>query len=267
MIRHLILLFVLIFLSGCARLNTTPKLNYRTVETTGINDPREAEAKHELAIQRISNCRYAEAEQCLQEALLADVSFGPAHNSLGKIYFDQKKFYFAAWEFEYAMKTMPNRAEPVNNLGLVYESVGQIEEAIAMYQQATEIDPDNPQYLGNLLRARIRNGEQADVMVPMLERLVFLDDRRQWVDWAKGLLATSRPEPTMELESTPELLPYDYEIIEPIIHEGPGGTTGNSALGNSEPGGEVFEIVPDGNSSRVTPVLKSPLSLSPQPPE
>ena len=109
-------------------------------------------------MELISNCYIAEAEQCLHQSLLADVSFGPAHNTLGKLYFDQKKFYLAAWEFEYAMKTMPNRAEPVNNLGLVYEMVEQTDEAVVHYQKAVDLEPGNPQYVGNLIRARIRRG-------------------------------------------------------------------------------------------------------------
>jgi hypothetical protein len=38
---------------------------------------------------------------------------GPAHNNLGIVYYRQKKYYLAAWEFQYAAKLMaysPSRA-------------------------------------------------------------------------------------------------------------------------------------------------------------
>ena len=187
---RLILISTLLILAhtGCAHFPSMEKLNFRTIKPSPIADLDTAQKKHELGISFLGDCCYDQAEQCLREALLADVSFGPAHNTLGKVYFDQKKFYLAAWEFEYAMKTMPNRPEPSNNLGLVYEAVDQLDNAIAYYQTATALAPENPQYLGNLLRARIRRGEVPQSMEAELRHLIFIDDRQPWVDWAKKQL-------------------------------------------------------------------------------
>jgi tetratricopeptide (TPR) repeat protein len=98
----------------------------------------------------------------------------------------------SAWEFEHAIKEMPDRAEPVNNLGLVYEAVGKMGEAIIQYQNARLIDPENSQYLGNLLRARIRQGEHPSIMRTELQTLIELDPRKEWVQWAKLQLTTDR---------------------------------------------------------------------------
>ena len=76
---------------------------------------------------------FAHAEKYLRKAPAADVRFGPAHHSLGVLYFWQKKLYLAAWEFEYAARLMPDRYEPLNNLGLVYESVGKFAQAKSYY--------------------------------------------------------------------------------------------------------------------------------------
>lgn len=209
-----IFVFLIMTVSGCARIHGPKQINYRTVEERPHGDSVTARKKHQRALKWMNACHYVKAEQCLQEALIADVSFGPAHNSLGKLYFDQKKFYLAAWEFEHAMKTMPGRSEPVNNLGLVFESVGQLDKAIANYQQAVEMAPTNAQYLGNLLRARIQRGDRTSDLRGQLDQLIFLDERTDWVDWAKGQLVLGKiDEPFISTEIVyPE---HEYEIVEP----------------------------------------------------
>src|SRR5437588_1148332 len=102
---------------------------------------------------------FDKAEKHLQESLAADVRFGPAHHSLGVLYDWERKLYLAAWEFEYASRLMPDRFEPLNNLGLVYESAGKYEQAKVFYHLAREKSPNQPQVIGNLARASFRNGE------------------------------------------------------------------------------------------------------------
>lgn len=169
-------------------------ISYRTISSNAIGDETVARAKHERGLDLMAKCEYQEAEQCFHEALIEDVSFGPAHNSLGKLYYDQKKFYLSAWEFEYAIKTMPNRPEPYNNLGLVMESIGQMEIAVENYFQAMELDPENPQLLGNFLRAKYRDTGFTEDLRSRYEELILLDDRPDWVDWARGVLSKNHPE-------------------------------------------------------------------------
>ena len=191
-----ILLLVLVLLSttllGCARFRRGSIPDYRTVHTTSARKPTKARRKHDKGFAYMCDCHYALAEQAFQEALIADSSFGPAHNSLGKLYYEQRKYYLAAWEFEHAIKSMPERAEPLNNLGLVYEAVGKLDEAHLQYESAFAIDPENAQYLGNMLRVRIRGGEEPAVMRRELQSLIALDDREDWVRWAKFQLVTDR---------------------------------------------------------------------------
>ena len=180
----LIITTAIVLVSGCAKL--TSKLGvaeYQTIVQPGRHDEAKARKKHEHALKLMGHGNYRAAEQMLRDALLADVSFGPAHNSLGKLYFDQHQYYLAAWEFEYAQRLMPGRGEPVSNLGLVYESTGQLEKAISFYQQASNLAPNNAYYLGNLVRARIRSGDDPLLLRDQIERLIFIDDRQEWVDW------------------------------------------------------------------------------------
>lgn len=129
----------------------------------------------------------------MQKSLLADVTYGPAHNNLGKIYYGQRNFYLAAWEFEYANKLMPHRAECQNNLGLVYEAVGKLDEAIDSYSIAYAADPKNPVVIGNLARARVRRGDDDPVVAQLLADLKLYDSRPEWVAWASERLAVATP--------------------------------------------------------------------------
>jgi tetratricopeptide (TPR) repeat protein len=226
----LFLAFACSLLSGCARFRSEAKPNYRTVEHGSARNPQRAKKKHEKGLSYLRGCCNDLAEQSFQEALICDDSFGPAHNSLGKLYYDQGKYYLSAWEFEHAIKEMPDRAEPVNNLGLVFEAVGQMAEAITQYQKARELDSENAQYLGNYLRARMKQGEHSSMMRNELEELILLDDRAEWVRWAKLKLTTDRtsqdwqhPAPGIEMQGvsppllmepfTADPLPFESNVI------------------------------------------------------
>ncbi len=130
----------------------------------------------------------AAAEAALKAALEADIMCGPAHNNLGKVYYRQGKLYLAAWEFQYAMKLMPNQSEPPNNLGLVFEAVGKLDEATDSYGKAVVLAPENVEPLGNLARARVRRGDRQGDLVALLEKLVLRDTRPTWLAWEKSTL-------------------------------------------------------------------------------
>ncbi len=184
----LMALFVSAQLVGCARFNVIHKLRYETVGAKPSINTAVAESKHKRALAFIRKLNLGQAEQLLREALMADINFGPAHNTLGKVYYDQRKFYLAAWEFEYAIKVMPERPEPHNNLGLVYEAVLRLDQAVEHYETAALHSPQKAEYLGNLVRARVRRGDHSADLRPMLEELILLDSRTEWVDWAKKQL-------------------------------------------------------------------------------
>ena len=48
-----------------------------------------------------------------------------------------------------------------------------------------QMEPDNPEYLGNLARARVRRGDTDDETRKLLEELVLKDDRPEWREWAQ----------------------------------------------------------------------------------
>lgn len=200
-----------IAVGGCARFQAKKTISYTTVESSSSGNSKAARRRFDKALLFMEAGDLKRAEQCLQEALLADVSFGPAHNALGKVYYDQEKYYLAAWEFEHAIKTMPDRPEPINNLGLVYEAVDRLDDAIVQYEQASALDTESAQYLGNLLRAKIRRGDPALPLKAELERLVFLDDRREWVDWAKEKIVFAESKSNVDTCNQCASDPYSVE--------------------------------------------------------
>lgn len=174
---------------GCASNKSPAAHDYKT----RVDDPRRdsdvARDDNAKAADLIDSGNYPGAEKLLRDALTADIGYGPAHNNLGKVYYRQKRLYLAAWEFEYATKLMPNQPEPRNNLGLVFESVGKLDDAVKYYGQAMGLEPDNGQFIGNLARARVRRGDGGEPVRDLLDKLVLRDDRPEWVAWARRRLA------------------------------------------------------------------------------
>jgi tetratricopeptide (TPR) repeat protein len=198
-------------------------LDYRTIQADPNHDSELARVENQRAISLLEKGKIEKAEQSLQQALIADVTYGPAHNNLGKLYFSQGKYYLAAWEFEYAVKLMPHRAECQNNLGLVYEAVGKLDEAIDAYTLAFGMDGKNPVIIGNLARARVRRGDTDRIVEQLLNDLRLYDTRPPWLQWANERLALG-PLPATDTDSAPRRPPpplsthetADDDLGEPI---------------------------------------------------
>ena len=177
-------------LGGCQSHSAGPTTrDYQTVSQDPHRDNDAAHRDNEAALQLINKGDYTAAEPILRRALSEDVMYGPAHNNLGLVYFHQSKLYLAAWEFQYASKLMPNQPEARNNLGLVFEAGGKLDQAIDSYESAMKVEPDNAQFVGNLARARVRRGDKESEVRPLLERLVEIDQRPDWVEWARERLS------------------------------------------------------------------------------
>lgn len=174
---------------GCQAPATDSGTKYETVSGEGIHDTETARKHNALGLKALEEDDLEKAEQSFKQALEADVMFGPAHNNLGKVYFTRKLYYKAAWEYQYAIKLMPHHPEPKYNLGLVYESVGKIDEAVDLYSEARELEPDNPILIGNIARARVKRGDKGIEIRDLLAELLLKDTRPDWLIWARDKLA------------------------------------------------------------------------------
>jgi Tfp pilus assembly protein PilF len=183
----------IVMVAGCASAPQASK--YQTMSDNPARHTELAQQRNREALARMQDGELDKAAALLTAALEADVTFGPGHNNLGKAYYLQKKYYLAAWEFQYAIKLMPNMPEPRNNLGLVMEAVGKLDEAVDQYAAAASLEPDNPQILGNLVRAHIRRGDRDEDTRAMLSELILRDTRPAWVAWARQKLAMMQAKP------------------------------------------------------------------------
>ena len=212
-------------ISGC---NFTKEKNQKTYETVQANeryDTETARRQHAKGLKQLEKSlhggpgRLADAEVHFQKALVADITYGPVHNSLGIVYMRQRKYYTAAWEFEYAAKLMPEHFEPLYNLGLLYETADKLENAISYYEQAIALAPRNPVVIGNLAKAKLRDGRDFEEVRPLLQELVFHDNRCDWVTWAKDLMGT-KPVQMVSAESTTSAADSSAPASQPMsVHD------------------------------------------------
>jgi Tfp pilus assembly protein PilF len=194
------LVLICLALTGCARRAERDPAEYHTVAPDLRRDSALARRENDRAVALIRQGRLDAAETLLRKALAADSTFGPARNNLGKVYFHQRKMYLAAWEFQHAIKLMPDHPEPRNNLGLVFEAAGKLDDAVQRYGEALQLDRGNPQLIGNLARARLRRGDSGEEVRDLLEEVVLKDIRPDWVTWAKEKLV-ALPAPAWETET------------------------------------------------------------------
>ena len=216
--KYLLTILLIATSAGCGSIWHNANLDYRTVAADPNIDTDKAKAENLKARKWMEKGRDILAERALQKALIADVTYGPAHNNLGKLYYCQGKHYLAAWEFEYAIKLMPDHAEPYNNLGIVYETVGKLDEAVELYANAKKLQSTHPEIIGNLARASLRRGDDFAVIKPLLCDLTLYDTRPDWIAWAKHQLVFSSTEdapPTMEILPTPPAIPQPNPSVTP----------------------------------------------------
>ena len=176
-------------LAGCQQQRLTPDEKYRTVSEMPNRDTATARKHNAAAVKLLKDDKPDDAQARLESALAADLLFGPAHNNLGTVYFRQKKYYLAAWEFQYAAKLMPNHAEPRNNLGLVFEAVSRFDDAAKWYDEALALEPESTQIAGNLARVHIRANRADEQTRELLAKIVMKDSRPAWTAWARQQLS------------------------------------------------------------------------------
>jgi Flp pilus assembly protein TadD len=186
----ILLILSICLLATACRSTSTAEGNYKTVSANPQRNTALAQREYAKAMALAKQDQPDKAIEHLKRALKADIMFGLAHNNLGKLYYQQKRYYEAAWEFEYAAKLMPHRPEPRSNLGMVFEAVGRTSKAVDHYAKAMELEPDNAYYIGNLARARLRRGDRDATTRDLLQALVLKDTRPTWITWARETLLT-----------------------------------------------------------------------------
>ncbi|MCY2929857.1 MAG: tetratricopeptide repeat protein [Planctomycetota bacterium] len=171
---------------------------YQTAAADPRRDTEKVRRLNEQGAALAERGQFEAAEKTLKEALAADLFYGPAHNNLGSVYFRQRKYYLAAWEFQHAAKLLPGKAQPRNNLGMVFEATGRTEAAVENYEKALAIEPGAFEPAANLARTLAQDGRKDDRTRALLEQVARTDPRPDWVAWAHDRLA-AMPKPDMSL--------------------------------------------------------------------
>ncbi len=176
--------------AGCQSDSTTPQKPYETASHDPKRNTSLARQLTDEAAELIADGRLDKARSKLESALAADLFYGPAHNNLGTIHLQQKNYYQAAWEFQYAAKLMPEQYKPKNNLGLVFEQVGRLDKATTCYEDALALAPESVDVAANLARAYVRAGRKDDKTRQLLTQVLMQHPSDRWTTWARETLTT-----------------------------------------------------------------------------
>jgi tetratricopeptide (TPR) repeat protein len=122
-------------------------------------DPRYAPAWHELARNFINKANdgllpnsegYARAREAEEKALSIDPNYAPAHAGLGRIAMVNNDFVSAAKHFERALTLDPNDINVLGNSATFLQSLGRLQEGLALREALVRRDPINLTTLHNL---------------------------------------------------------------------------------------------------------------------
>lgn len=174
-----------VMLGGC----TSLKHGSDIIHVTASPNPAKAARLTWAGVKAFNVGAFEEAFNKFSAAIAVDETYGPAYNNLGLLLYEEGNLYDAVLSFENAMDYMPNDPTVYYNLALALESAGKSHEAMDLYHQAVEMDPANPIFLGNLVRLRIRLGENDPSVQAQLQDLILIETRPTWRRWADGQLA------------------------------------------------------------------------------
>lgn len=166
---------------GCARWRNDKET---IIRVQARQDPARARRLTLVGVKEMGFGNVDVAAEKFIAAVAADETYGPAHNNLGLLHYDDGNLYQAVLAFEQAMEFMPHDPAVYYNLALALESAGRVSEAMELYYQAVAMAPTNPFFLGNLVRLRIRLGETGPDLQAQLEDLCLIETRPEWRRWA-----------------------------------------------------------------------------------
>ena len=121
----------------------------------------------------------ADAQAERWQALLAErPGDSEALFNLGNAARNRDDFAVAAHHYEAALESTPDHGGLLNNLGLMYEKLGRLEDAEPRFRRALELAPDGLQPLANLAQNLFQQRRYADA-VEYFDRLTLRHPRLQ----------------------------------------------------------------------------------------
>ena len=96
------------------------------------------------------NTIWADPKKFFELALVYSPDSFRAHNELGVLYLDEKRYDTAVKEFEASIRANPRFEAAYDNLGMVLDYQGKLEQAVDAHRRSIEINPRNPKAHNNL---------------------------------------------------------------------------------------------------------------------
>ena len=141
------------------------------------------------------------ARQELEQALKLDPRMVPAMIDLAQLHMDDRNWTDAAALLEKAREESPSDAAIITNLGICYRGLGRLEEAQALYQQALDLDPRNPDPYLNLAVLQGDYMRAYDAALASIDRYVAAGGQnRTLADTWRAELADAKVKYEKELE-------------------------------------------------------------------
>ena len=147
--------------------------------------PGDARARSNLAMAYGEQGRYEEALGHFQQAIELDPGYGRAHYGMATVLYRQNRLEQAILAYERACRVQPDMVEGFNDLGQAYYRAGHYDRAVAAYQRALELRPGLALVHSNLGQAYAVQGHLEEA-IREWETLLRLDpDHPQAVGWIR----------------------------------------------------------------------------------
>ncbi len=173
-------------LYACASSGDWRDREYRGVSRDAAGALRIAEAETRRALDYMQSGDPDRARVHALRATEADPNYGPAQNTLGMALAAQGQLGSAADAYAAAHRLLQTDARPAHNLGLVYESLGLLDDSVTWYRLSLDRDPDLADAKLALARAKHRRGDRDDELDELLDWIIRTTDDATWRDWAIG---------------------------------------------------------------------------------
>lgn len=116
----------------------------------------------------------------LEQAVKLDPTAKAAYNSLGNVYFQQKRFPQAVHMYQQALALDPNYAKARINLGSTYTQMALHDQAIAELQHALSAEESTPLAYYNLACVYARQGDSTTAAQYLQQAIILDPQARLW---------------------------------------------------------------------------------------
>ncbi|HVU63444.1 MAG TPA: tetratricopeptide repeat protein [Phycisphaerales bacterium] len=155
--------------------------------------------------------RYTQAEDCYRKAIDAYREMAPAWNSLGQM-LDRKGDKLAAAEaFKTASEIEPKDPVSLTNLGVLWESIGYVDDAKHWYEEALKRDENHLPALRRLLVVEDIRNHPDELTLEHIRRALLVEKDPFWIEKfqrARGRFEQMLSDYKNDAMSRPDLLTH-----------------------------------------------------------